>query len=180
KKIALDYTLDERANRILVGDPVRLNQILINLISNAVKFTHTGSILVNATVQKEQKGKCWIDISVTDTGVGIPEEKLKTIFESFSQADASVTRRYGGTGLGLTIAKQLVELQRGKIAVNSKEHVGSVFSITIPYQTGTTKGVRLLPPVQKNNKTKEAGSKHLRVLLVEDNDINRLYAQSIL
>jgi CheY-like chemotaxis protein len=180
KKIALDYTLDEKANRILVGDPVRLNQILINLISNAVKFTHTGSILVNATVQKEQKGKCWIDISVTDTGVGIPEEKLKTIFESFSQADASVTRRYGGTGLGLTIAKQLVELQRGKITVKSKEHVGSVFSITIPYHTSTTRRIGLVSPVQKNNKTKEAGSKHLRVLLVEDNDINRLYAQSIL
>lgn len=180
KKIALDYTLDEKANRILVGDPVRLNQILINLISNAVKFTHTGSILVNAAVQKEQKGKCWIDISVTDTGVGIPEEKLKTIFESFSQADASVTRRYGGTGLGLTIAKQLVELQRGKITVKSKEHVGSVFSITIPYQTGTAKRIGLVSPVQKNSKTKEAGSKHLRVLLVEDNDINRLYAQSIL
>src|SRR5690606_32348895 len=69
KKIALDYTLDEKANRILVGDPVRLNQVLINLISNAVKFTHTGSILVNASVKKEQKGKCWIEISVTDTGV---------------------------------------------------------------------------------------------------------------
>lgn len=180
KKIALDYTLDEKANRILVGDPVRLNQVLINLISNAVKFTHTGSILVNASVKKEQKGKCWIEISVTDTGVGIPEEKLKTIFESFSQADASVTRRYGGTGLGLTIARQLVELQHGTISVKSKEHVGSVFSITIPYAIGTGKKIGSFPSAEKNHKRKELLGKPLRVLLVEDNDINRLYAQSIL
>src|SRR5690606_24066900 len=159
-------------NRILVGDPVRLNQVLINLISNAVKFTHTGSILVNASVKKEQKGKCWIEISVTDTGVGIPEEKLKTIFESFSQADASVTRRYGGTGLGLTIARQLVELQHGTISVKSKEHVGSVFSITIPYAIGTGKKIGSFPSAEKNHKRKELSGKPLRVLLVEDNDIN--------
>ena len=174
KKIGLDYTLDEKANRILVGDPVRLNQVLINLISNAVKFTHTGSILVNAHVQKEQKGKCWIEISVTDTGVGIPEEKLKTIFESFSQADASVTRRYGGTGLGLTIARQLAELQGGNISVKSKEHVGSVFSITIPYAIGTAKKFGHLPVTERNHKRKDPSGKSLRVLLVEDNDINRL------
>lgn len=180
KKITLDYTLDEKANRILVGDPVRLNQVLINLISNAVKFTHTGSILVNASVQKEQKDKCWIEISVTDTGVGIPAEKLKTIFESFSQADASVTRRYGGTGLGLTIAKQLVELQQGRIAVRSKEHVGSVFTITIPYTIGTTKRIGKNQKADKNNHKKTIQPTPLRVLLVEDNDINRLYAQSIL
>jgi PAS domain S-box-containing protein len=180
KKIGLEYTLDDSANRILVGDPVRLNQVLINLISNAVKFTHTGSILVNARVLREQKGKCWIEISVSDTGVGIPEDKLKTIFESFSQADASVTRRYGGTGLGLTIAKQLVELQKGKITVKSKEHVGSVFSITLPYRTGAARRAGLIPAAQKNNKARDGGYRHLRVLLVEDNDINRLYAQSIL
>ncbi|MBX2966675.1 MAG: response regulator [Cyclobacteriaceae bacterium] len=180
KKIAIDYTLDEKANRILIGDPVRLNQVLINLISNAVKFTHTGSILVNARVQKEQKGKCWVEISVTDTGVGIPEEKLKTIFESFSQADASVTRRYGGTGLGLTIARQLVELQHGTIKVKSKEYVGSVFTITIPYEISTAKKISTLSVTERDQKKKISSAQPLRVLLVEDNDINRLYAQSIL
>jgi len=180
KRIMLDYTLDEKANRILMGDPVRLNQILINLISNAVKFTHTGSILVNSSVQKEQKGKCWIELSVKDTGVGIPEEKLKTIFESFSQADESVTRRYGGTGLGLTIAKQLVELQNGKITVKSKEYVGSVFSIVIPYATSHSKSVSLAGQQKRNHQRQLASQQPVHVLLVEDNDINRLYAQSIL
>lgn len=180
KKIMLDYSLDERANRILIGDPVRLNQILINLISNAVKFTHTGSILVNASVQKEQKGKCWIELSVTDTGVGIPEEKLKTIFESFSQADESVTRRYGGTGLGLTIAKQLAELQKGTISVKSKEHVGSVFSIIIPYTTTPSKNLNIAIQQKRNHHKQNIRQLPVNVLLVEDNDINRLYAQSIL
>jgi len=180
KKIMLDYTLDEKANRILMGDPVRLNQILINLISNAVKFTHTGSILVNASVQKEQKGKCWIELSVTDTGVGIPEEKLKTIFESFSQADESVTRRYGGTGLGLTIAKQLVELQNGKISVKSKEYVGSVFSIVIPYATSNSNHIGITAQQKRNHQKRSTSQQPVHVLLVEDNDINRLYAQSIL
>jgi signal transduction histidine kinase len=114
KNLALHYSIDESLNKILMGDPVRLNQVLINLISNAVKFTHTGSIHVKCELEKEQKGIFHVRISVKDSGVGIPAEKLNTIFESFSQADESVTRRYGGTGLGLTIARQLVELQRGK------------------------------------------------------------------
>ncbi|HYC83717.1 MAG TPA: ATP-binding protein, partial [Chryseosolibacter sp.] len=117
KRLSLDYHISERLNRILMGDPVRLNQVLINLINNAVKFTHSGSINVVCDVDRLQKDTCWVRIEVTDTGVGIPPEKLNTIFESFSQADASVTRRYGGSGLGLTIVKQLVELQHGKIAV---------------------------------------------------------------
>ena len=136
KRISVDYQIDDNLNKILLGDPVRLNQILINLISNAVKFTHTGSIKVLCKAEREQKGMCWVRIEVVDTGVGIPEEKLNTIFESFSQADASVTRKYGGTGLGLTIVKQLVELQKGSIAVQSKEHVGSSFIVLIPFAIG--------------------------------------------
>jgi PAS domain S-box-containing protein len=178
KNILLQYTLEDSLNRFLVGDPVRLNQILINLIGNAVKFTHTGSIQVKCVVEKEQRNICWVKISVSDTGVGIPDEKLSTIFESFSQADESVTRRYGGTGLGLTIARQLVELQKGKIDVTSKEHVGSVFTIVMPYVIG--KATKLS---KQNSKPKGAladVAHKLRVLLVEDNDINRLYAKSIL
>jgi PAS domain S-box-containing protein len=179
KKLSLDYSIDEKLNKILLGDPVRLNQILINLISNAVKFTHNGSIQIKCTSAKEQRGVCWVKIEVTDTGVGIPEEKLNTIFESFSQADASVTRRYGGTGLGLTIVKQLVELQDGKIHVYSKEHSGSTFSVVIPYQIGRVS--RITQPISKPEKMqREVVTSHLRVLLVEDNDINRLYAKSIL
>jgi len=179
KKIALQYTIDESLNKVLLGDPVRLNQILINLISNAVKFTNAGSIVVTCKQLKERKNTCLISISVKDTGVGIPSEKLTTIFESFSQADESVTRRYGGTGLGLTIAKQLTELQKGKIEVESKEHVGSVFTVTIPYGVGQAKKVSKLP-FQNKVDSKNFFLPSLRILLVEDNDINRLYAKSIL
>lgn len=176
KKLALECHVDEKANQIVLGDPVRLNQILINLVSNAVKFTHTGTIRVTCAVEKEDKRHCFVKISVTDTGIGIPEDKLRTIFESFSQADASVTRRYGGTGLGLAIAKQLVEQQNGKIWVNSKKHVGSEFSFIIPYPKGKVNNIKSkrLLSVSKETVPK------LNVLLVEDNDINRLYAQSIL
>lgn len=179
KRIALDYHIDERLNKILVGDPVRLNQILINLISNAVKFTHTGSIKIQCSQDREQKGMCWVRIEVTDSGVGIPQDKLDTIFESFSQADASVTRKYGGSGLGLTIVKQLVELQKGKITVTSKENEGSSFTVLLPYGVGKKGAVTQSSP--KNERAlKAVNASQLVVLLVEDNDINRLYAKSIL
>jgi PAS domain S-box-containing protein len=179
KKLGLDYSIDEKLNRILVGDPVRLNQILINLISNAVKFTHEGSICVTCSAERQQKDLLWVRFEVTDTGVGIPFEKLNTIFESFSQADASVTRKYGGSGLGLTIVKQLVELQLGKITVTSEEGKGSTFIVLIPYGTGKSSTLTRSSTGSKavfNNSATE----DLHVLLVEDNDINRLYAGSIL
>jgi PAS domain S-box-containing protein len=178
KKIELNYSIDPRLNIILLGDPVRLNQVLINLIGNAIKFTHNGSITVNCTADLVQRDTCWVRIEVTDTGVGIAPEKLENIFESFSQADASVTRRYGGTGLGLTIVKQLVELQRGKISVNSKELHGSTFRVIMPYAIG--KARKLKEAAQVTSSNAEHPGKNMRVLLVEDNDINRLYARSIL
>ena len=177
KRISLNFEIDEKLNKILLGDPVRLNQILINLISNAVKFTHAGSIQVRCSAEREQKGVCWVRIEVIDTGVGIPFEKLATIFESFSQADASVTRKYGGTGLGLTIVKQLVELQDGRITVSSVENEGSTFIVFIPYGIGKARNIQSLG---NDSALKEVNASQLSVLLVEDNDINRLYAKSIL
>ena len=179
KKIGLEYNIQPSLERILSGDPVRLNQILINLISNAVKFTHIGKIQIECSAEKKQKNGCVVKIQVVDTGVGVPSDKLDTIFESFSQADASVTRKYGGSGLGLTIVKQLVELQHGTIEVKSKEHKGSNFIVRIPYAFAKSEGLdttarpAALPVSDKNL----AG---MKVLLVEDNDINRLYAKSIL
>ena len=178
KKLTLGHTIDERLNKILLGDPVRLNQILINLISNAIKFTHSGSIHVNCTSDRDQKNVCWVRIEVSDTGVGIPQEKQNTIFDSFSQADASVTRKYGGTGLGLTIAKQLVELQNGRITVISQEHVGSTFIVLIPF--AKSKNISKTASISKDKKSTHAKDYALDVLLVEDNDINRLYAKTIL
>ena len=177
KRIKLSYSLTHEANKIFIGDPVRLNQILINLISNAIKFTHNGFIQVSVKVEKI-RGKIYVlRFDISDTGIGIPQNKLQTIFESFSQADASVTRKYGGTGLGLTIVKQLVELQNGTIDVVSQENEGSTFSFTIEYQLGKIEffdETKLYKP-KNNNPLKNAS-----VLLVEDNDINRLYASSIL
>src|SRR5687768_7023781 len=120
KKLKLEYKIHPSLGRNLLGDPVRLNQILINLISNAVKFTHSGHIEVLCSAEEKKKNSCVVKIQVVDTGVGVPSDKLDTIFESFSQADASVTRKYGGSGLGLTIVKQLVELQHGTIEVKSE------------------------------------------------------------
>jgi PAS domain S-box-containing protein len=179
KRLSLDYFIDENLNKILLGDPVRLNQVLINLINNAVKFTHQGSIEIQCTIDREQKDLCWVRIEVADTGIGIPGEKLNTIFESFSQADASVTRKYGGSGLGLTIVKQLVELQRGKITVRSEEQKGSTFIVLIPYAIGKTSTLRETTRKSKSLIDEDLAS-DLRILLVEDNDINRLYAKSIL
>ncbi len=179
KKINLQHIIDGKLNKILIGDPVRLNQILINLVSNAVKFTQHGSINVNCDILNEKAGQCWVRIEVSDTGAGIPPEKLMTIFESFSQADESVTRKYGGTGLGLTIVKQLVELQNGIIEVKSEEHVGSTFTVIIPYLIGKPKEIaKMEAKTKKDIKNIKVGN--LSVLLVEDNDINRLYAKSIL
>lgn len=178
KKISLSCDLDKSANQIFIGDPVRLNQILINLISNALKFTHSGYIQIKCTVDKNERKKYQLRFDVIDTGIGIPKDKLKTIFESFSQADASVTRKYGGTGLGLTIVKQLVELQGGTITVTSEVDKGSIFSFIVPYQKGDIKSIHKSSYSSENFNTKKLIG--LSILLVEDNDINRLYASSIL
>ncbi|HEX8037606.1 MAG TPA: ATP-binding protein, partial [Chryseosolibacter sp.] len=162
------------------GDPVRLNQILINLISNAVKFTHAGRIQVVCSAEKRRKNGCTVKIEVLDTGVGVPSDKLGTIFESFSQADASVTRKYGGSGLGLTIVKQLVELQDGTIEVRSEEHKGSSFVVRVPYHYGESHHLKKTA-VPKSTPSIDARTlRDVKILLVEDNDINRLYAKSIL
>jgi len=184
KGIDFRINLDSTANRLLVGDPVRLNQILINLISNAIKFTHSGHIIVTGKVQKEDSHTCQMQFQVEDSGIGIPKDKLTTIFESFSQADASVTRRYGGTGLGLTIVRQLVELQHGHIHVKSEEDLGSIFTVQIPYekhrQTGSSKARNLGSASHDQSVANYRDLNGLRILLVEDNDINQLYASTIL
>ena len=179
KGIDLNYQIDKNANIVLLGDPARLNQILINLVSNAVKFTHVGEINIQVSQVKETKDLKYIQFKVRDTGVGIPQKKVHHIFDSFTQADASVTRRYGGTGLGLTIVKELVELQNGTISVESEENIGTIFTFTIPYQVGKEKDL-VQPKSSDFKKTLEKSLKGLQILLVEDNEVNRLYANSIL
>lgn len=179
KGIDLKYTITPEADTVLLGDPVRLNQILINLISNAVKFTHIGEINVDVSLNRIEGKMHFIEISVRDTGVGIPEDKVHRIFDSFTQADESVTRRYGGTGLGLSIVKQLIELQNGELTVRSRESKGTTFTFIIPYQSGKLKD--LIQPEKSSRKSTITPSfEGVNVLLVEDNDINRLYALNIL
>ncbi len=180
KGIELNYYIAPEADNVLLGDPARLNQILINLISNAVKFTHIGEIRIDVTQEKEEGKIKYIKFQVSDTGVGIPNKKIHHIFDSFTQADASVTRRYGGTGLGLTIVKELVELQRGKIKVESEENQGTVFTFIIPYEVGKVKDLIHSKGSSSFKTTIKPSFNNLKVLLVEDNDINRLYASNIL
>ncbi len=178
KGIDLQLDIDEASNTILIGDPVRLNQVLINLISNAIKFTHAGHIRIRCYVEKKHRRKYDMRFDVIDTGIGIPTDKLETIFESFSQADESVTRKYGGTGLGLTIVKQLVELQGGRITVESVEDEGSTFSVHPLCDREFGRYCREFP--QSHHYHHRDSLRNMNILLVEDNDINRLYATSIL
>ncbi len=179
KGINLNYTFIPGSEMVLLGDPVRVSQILINLISNAVKFTYDGEIQVNTKIEKKINNIAYVQFDVKDTGIGIPEDKIDSIFDSFRQADESITRKFGGTGLGLSIVKQLIELQNGSISVVSKEKVGSTFSFTLPFASGTTEDLI----VDKNSQQSSELTKKLNkmnVLMVEDNDINRLYASNII
>ena len=179
KGIELKYEFVPGSEVVLLGDPVRLNQILINLIGNALKFTYEGSININARIAKQLNEKAYVEVEVKDTGIGIPSDKLGAIFESFTQADESVTRKYGGTGLGLSIVKQLIDLQHGTIQVKSTEGSGSSFMFSIPYEVGTKEDL-IQETTGKPEEQSQDKLSGLNVLLVEDNDINRLYAANII
>ena len=182
KGLELKYEIEPGLTSVVLGDPVRLNQILINLVSNSVKFTYNGDIIVRASRIKENASNVEIAFEVEDSGIGIEKEKLSVIFDSFSQADESITRRFGGTGLGLAIVKQLVEMQDGKISVNSEVNRGTTFRIELPYGLGSDRDLELADPrkVTKQGVTGLESFDNLDVLLVEDNDINQLYASNML
>ncbi len=127
KDLQLEMEIESEVPRMVVGDPDRLGQVLINLIGNAVKFTHKGYVRVRV----RPRGNV-MEFSVADTGIGIPEDKFDLLFQSFSQGDASFTRQYGGTGLGLAISKGLIELMDGEISVQSLKGEGSVFTFSLP------------------------------------------------
>ncbi|MFY7901001.1 MAG: ATP-binding protein, partial [Chitinophagaceae bacterium] len=172
KGLYLNVIVDENVPPILSGDPYRLNQILINLIGNAIKFTEHGGVEVLVSLRKQTSNTLEVFFSVSDTGIGIPENKLADIFESFTQASNDTTRRYGGTGLGLAISKQLVELQQGNIFVISTEGKGSVFSFVIPYghSQQTQKNQHSVHVSESNFKEILQNKKFL---VVEDNEVNQ-------
>lgn len=167
-KAGLDlvYQIGENVPLQLVGDNLRIRQILINLVSNAIKFTEQGEVCVFVTLQnKLQDGQVELRFDVRDTGIGIPADKLDRLFKSFSQVDTSTTRKYGGTGLGLAISEKLVRLMEGKISVESQYEIGSTFSFTIRLHPGTKK----LEPYIHYNMADQANKV---VLLVDDNATN--------
>jgi PAS domain S-box-containing protein len=175
KNLKLIVKYDENIPEILVGDTVRLHQIIMNLVSNAVKFTSNGNITIQIDLKSEDNEKAVIDFAVSDTGIGIPENKLKNIFDNFQQATSETSRIYGGTGLGLAIVKQLVEKQNGEIKVESKINEGSVFSFRLTFK----KNVNDL----KNNTIEPEIEKEIigvKVLVVEDIELNQLLMKTLL
>ena len=175
KNLQLTKKYDNKIPKVLVGDPVRLHQILINLVSNAVKFTTTGKITVEVRLLNTDEDKVNIEFSITDTGIGIADDKIEYIFENFHQATTNTSRLYGGTGLGLAIAKQLAEQQGGSISVKSKIDKGTSFSVVLPFRK-TNADVESVTEI-KRLKTKV---KDLKVLVVEDIALNQLLMKTLL
>ena len=164
---------------VVVGDDLRLQQILLNLVGNAVKFTPSGSIVlgVEPVADRSGDGKIALHFNVTDTGIGIAPEKLAEIFSSFQQADSSYTRQYGGTGLGLTISRQLTELMGGNMWVESKVGVGSTFHFVLDFQLC---GAELATPEPADVNSPGQLARGLSILVVDDNEVNRDVAQLFL
>ena len=164
KKLEFGAVIDPSIHRHLIGDPGRLKQILVNLCTNAVKFTEKGEVTVRTLLDRETETHVVLRFTVTDTGIGIPENRYSRLFRSFSQVDASTTRVYGGTGLGLAISKLLVEMMGGKIGVESREGKGSTFWFTAKFEKQTAPESTIILPADMKGK---------RVLVVDDNAVNR-------
>jgi PAS domain S-box-containing protein len=178
KDLILSSKIAEDVPEFLIGDPTRLNQVLVNLAGNAVKFTEKGSIEIIINSIQREENNITLQIDVRDTGIGISEEKLPTVFDSFTQANNDTSRKYGGTGLGLTIAKQIIELQNGAITVQSKLGEGTTFSFILTYPIAESQN-----PIQNADTSEQIDTHQLenvKILLAEDNHLNHLLMESIM
>lgn len=177
KSVEVETQIDPRIQNMFVGDDLMLNQILFNLVGNAIKFTNEGSVGVRVKVLKEENDDRLLQFEVFDTGIGIPAEKLKVIFEDFKQVSKEIKLKYGGTGLGLAITRRLIEMQGGTIWVESEINQGTTFSFTIPYKDAGRAAII------KNNKLPDQltfSPKACKVLVAEDNMMNRKYIGTLL
>ncbi|HVB03707.1 MAG TPA: ATP-binding protein [Chitinophagaceae bacterium] len=182
KPVDIHFTIDKRISNYLMGDDILLNQVLLNLLGNAEKFTRRGEIFVKMQRTKEAGDKIWVEFKVGDTGIGIEEDKLMVVFQDFRQANKAIRGQYGGTGLGLSISKKLIELQGGTIYVESTLGQGTCFTFTLPFQdTGRpveNKENKHLSTLTSTSPTELfEGS---RLLIVEDNLMNLKYLTSLL
>jgi len=176
KGLELKINLDNNIAPVLIGDSHRINQILLNLISNSVKFTEKGGVTISVTLDEKIEQKQVVEFSIKDTGIGISSEFVEHIFDKFSQEERTTARKYGGTGLGMAITKELVELMQGHISINSKKGAGTEILIELPFKVGTAQD---LPKANKD--LSDTGSlEGLRILLAEDNEMNRLVANTVL
>ena len=184
KGVDVVWSIDPAIPRLLVGDPVRLRQVIVNLVNNAIKFTHKGKVQVNVKMKSLTDKDCQVIFEIIDSGIGIPPKNLLHIFDVFTDAHNTTARRYGGTGLGLAICKKIVEMMGGSIEVDSKEGAGSTFRFTIlfgfkPEMFGNSAG-------EQKNKSDAVVSAvpaellHLRILMAEDNTVNQRIAVRIL
>jgi signal transduction histidine kinase/CheY-like chemotaxis protein len=179
KRISLSASISDCVPNEVVGDPVRLQQVLINLVGNAVKFTESGGVALEVSCGPASDGEVQLQFMVRDSGIGIPKDKQKTIFEAFAQADSSVARRFGGTGLGLTISSRLVTFMGGRIWVESEAGAGSCFYFT------ARMGITPAEPAPVSLIGSAAGaaappSARMRILLAEDNPVNQMLATKLL
>jgi PAS domain S-box-containing protein len=173
KGLIFEVTTDADVPKIIKGDPFRLNQILFNLVGNAIKFTSEGKIAVHTSISQKTENMILVKFDIIDSGIGIPANQQSRIFESFTQANTDITRIYGGSGLGLAITKNLVQLQHGNISMTSKEGEGATFTVTIPFTIGELRKI-----ADKNKKnTESVDLSNLNILLVEDNLMNQFVAK---
>jgi signal transduction histidine kinase/CheY-like chemotaxis protein len=181
KNISLNFILDDSIPSHLIGDPLKIEQIIINLVSNAIKFTEHGSIDINTRLKRQNEKNVIIELSVKDTGIGITPEQQKNLFIAFSQADNSITRKFGGTGLGLAISKQLVEMMGGEITLKSERDKGTEFTFTISLTYSTKKFEKKIEESADFDLVKlKAALYGKKILLVEDNRINQIVAKKTL
>ncbi len=180
KNIELTCRIDEDVANVVLGDASRLQQVLLNLLSNAFKFTEQGAVTVTVHRQAIDPGQTILRFEVRDTGIGIPADKCEYIFESFTQVDASTTRRYGGTGLGLSICSQIAEMMSGRIEVESEVGRGSTFAFTAPFSLETPPGLKNQSFAESESSAPHKTGSKLQILVAEDNLHNQKVAIGLL